>query len=103
VANSPAAYEVRLTEGAARQFRKLEATDRERIREALLRVAEQSASPSGLRGGKSLKQIRGRRDRFFRLRVGQLRVMFDLLTEERVLLVLGVVDRRDLERWLRGR
>ena len=29
--------------------------------------------------------------------------MYDLLEDERVLLVLGVVPRRDLERWLRGR
>jgi hypothetical protein len=29
--------------------------------------------------------------------------MFDLLTEERVMLVLGIVHRRNLERWLRTR
>jgi hypothetical protein len=29
--------------------------------------------------------------------------MFDLLDDESVLVVLGIVNRRDLERWLRGR
>jgi hypothetical protein len=29
--------------------------------------------------------------------------MYDVIDEERTLLVLGVVHRRDLERWLRGR
>jgi len=37
------------------------------------------------------------------LRVGDYRVMYDLVAEDRVLLVLGVVHRRDLERWLRSR
>jgi hypothetical protein len=29
--------------------------------------------------------------------------MFDLLDDKRVLLVHAIVNRRDLERWLRGR
>ncbi len=29
--------------------------------------------------------------------------MYDVIPEDRVLLVLGVVDRKDLDRWLRGR
>ncbi|MEX2105434.1 MAG: type II toxin-antitoxin system RelE/ParE family toxin [Solirubrobacterales bacterium] len=98
-----AAYEVRLTKAAAKQFRELGSPDGERVRESLLRPASQIASRAGVRGGKSLKQIRGRRDRFYRLRIGDLRIMFDLLGEERVLLVLGIVQRRDLERRLRSR
>jgi len=35
--------------------------------------------------------------------VGDHRVMYDLVNEDRVLLVLGIVHRRDLERWLRSR
>jgi mRNA-degrading endonuclease RelE of RelBE toxin-antitoxin system len=48
-----------------------------------------------------LKAIAGRADRFFRLRVGDYRVMFDVVEDDEVILVLGVVHRRDLERWLR--
>jgi mRNA-degrading endonuclease RelE of RelBE toxin-antitoxin system len=59
--------------------------------------------PVGGRGAKSLKAITGRADRFFRLRVGDYRVMFDVIEEDRVVLVLGVIHRQDLERWLRGR
>jgi hypothetical protein len=29
--------------------------------------------------------------------------MYDVIEDERVLLVLGIVHRGDLERWLRGR
>jgi mRNA-degrading endonuclease RelE of RelBE toxin-antitoxin system len=96
-------YEIRATPEAARQIRKLDESMRERLAEALRQLARDATDDSGARGSKSLKQIRGRRDRFFRLRVGDLRIMFDTLKEERVLLVVGVVNRRDLERWLRSR
>jgi mRNA-degrading endonuclease RelE of RelBE toxin-antitoxin system len=101
--SSPDAYEIRLTKAAVKQLRDLSAVDGKRIRAALREQAGRSPSSSGGRGGKSLKSIRGRRDRFFRLRVGELRIMFDLLDDEHVLLVHGIVNRRDLERWLRSR
>ncbi len=53
--------------------------------------------------GKKVKTIKGQADSFHRLRVGDYRVMYDLIPEDRVLLVLGTVHRRDLERWLRSR
>lgn len=97
-------YEVRLSSAATRQFRKLPTHNRESIRKALIRTAEQAERGfAGKRGGKTLKAIHGQRDRFFRLRVGDSRVMFDILDAEQVLHVLGIVHRRDLERWLRGR
>jgi mRNA-degrading endonuclease RelE of RelBE toxin-antitoxin system len=42
-------------------------------------------------------------DEFHRLRVGDYRVMYDVIPADRVLLVLGIVHRRDLERWIRAR
>jgi len=53
--------------------------------------------------GKAVKTIRGADDTFHRLRVGDYRVMYDILDDEQVLLVLGVIHRGDLERWLRNR
>ena len=50
-----------------------------------------------------MKTIRGTHDVFHRLRIGDLRVMYDVIEADRVVLVLGIVDRGDLERWLRGR
>lgn len=94
-------YEVRVSPAAARQLRKLDADSRKRVEKALIREGERARS--GKRRGKAVKAIRGRGDAFVRLRVGDLRVMFDLSDDEHVLLVLGVVHRRDLERWLRGR
>jgi mRNA-degrading endonuclease RelE of RelBE toxin-antitoxin system len=75
---------------------------RNRIRKALLRLAVQVTDPDR-RMGKSVKTIRGTSDTFHRLRVGDFRVMYDVIQRDRVILVLGIVDRRDLERWLRTR
>lgn len=103
VERRPDAYEVRLAPAAARTLSKLPAEARRRVGAALEREAARAAQPGRAgRGGKSVKALRGRGDSFIRLRVGDFRVMYDLIAEERVLLVLGVVHRRDLERWLRG-
>lgn len=97
-------YEVRVAPAAARTVKKLPADVRRRVTNALRTQADRAARRGeGKRGGKTVKAIRGRADRFFRLRVGDYRVMYDLIDEERTLLVLGVVHRRDLERWLRAR
>jgi len=61
------------------------------------------AGKPGRIAGKSVKTIQGAGDSFHRLRVGDHRVMYDEIDEDRVILVLGIVHRGDLERWLRNR
>ena len=68
-----------------------------------LETLAQNASRPGRIGGKTVKTIHGFADTFHRLRVGDLRVMYDVIDDDRVVLVLGVVHRGDLERWLRAR
>jgi len=65
-------------------------------------LAEQAAAGRRI-GGKKVKTIRGVLDSFERLRVGDYRVMYDVIHEDRIVLVLGIVHRGDLERWLRNR
>jgi mRNA-degrading endonuclease RelE of RelBE toxin-antitoxin system len=72
------------------------------VRTSLERLAEDLAEPKRIHG-KRVKTIRGAADSFHRLRVGDYRVMFDVINEDRVVLVLGIVHRGDLERWLRSR
>jgi mRNA-degrading endonuclease RelE of RelBE toxin-antitoxin system len=67
-----------------------------------VQLAESVGSPSRI-GGKLVKTIQGTRDTFHRLRVGDIRVMYDVLDNDRIILVLGIVHRSDLERWLRNR
>jgi mRNA-degrading endonuclease RelE of RelBE toxin-antitoxin system len=60
------------------------------------------AEPDRVRG-KRVKTLKGVSESFYRLRVGDHRVMFDVIEEDRVVLVLGIVHRGELERWLRAR
>jgi len=68
----------------------------------LEKLAEDVAKPGRIRG-KSVKTIRGVADSFHRLRAGDYRIMYDVIEDDRVVLVLGVVHRTELERWLRNR
>lgn len=95
-------YEVQLAPAAARTFEKLPTDVRRRVRKALEKLGADAATPGRI-GGKSVRTIHGVSDTFHRLRVGEYRVMFDVIEEKRVLLVLGIVHRGDLERWLRNR
>lgn len=35
------------------------------------------------------------------MRVGNYRIMYEVIDAERVVLILGIVQRKDLEQWLR--
>ena len=72
------------------------------MRQALENLARDAAEPGRI-DGKAVKTIRGAGDSFHRLRVGDYRVMYDAVDSDRVILVLGIVHRGDLERWLRRR
>ncbi len=87
---------------AVRAFKKLSPELRTRVEEALEKLAR-DASQTGRIGGKAVKAIQGVSDSFHRLRIGDYRVMYDTIDEDRVILVLGVVHRSDLERWIRSR
>ena len=87
---------------AVRALDKLSPELRTRIEEAL-RTLARDASQAGRIGGESVKTIQGVSDAFHRLRVGDYRVMYDIIDEHRVILVLGIVHRGDLERWIRNR
>ena len=96
------AYQVRLAPSAVAAISKVSPELRNRIIRAL-RTQAANAAGHGPIGGKRVKTIHGTQDSFERLRVGDYRVMFDLIHGDRVLLVLGIVHRRDLERWIRNR
>jgi mRNA interferase RelE/StbE len=96
-------YRVEMAPAAARQLRKLDDRASRRVRVGLRELAADVADPAGGRGGKARKTLRGTADTFHRLRIGDYRVMYDVIAADRVVLVLGIVHRRDLERWLRGR
>jgi mRNA-degrading endonuclease RelE of RelBE toxin-antitoxin system len=65
-------------------------------------LARDVAKPGRIEG-KAVKTLHGASESFRRLRVGEHRVMYDVLDADRVLLILGIVHRSDLERWIRSR
>lgn len=64
--------------------------------------AEEAAAGRGF-GRKKVKETRGARDSFFRMCAGDYRVMLDVIDDESVVLVPGVLHRHDLEHWVRNR
>jgi mRNA-degrading endonuclease RelE of RelBE toxin-antitoxin system len=72
------------------------------MRKELERLAAEAAKQERI-VGKAVKTIRGTHDSFHRLRVGDHRVMYDVIDEDRIVLVLGIVNGGDLERWIRNR
>lgn len=98
----PESYAIELTPLAVKAFRKLPAEAQARLRAALERLGADVVQ-TGRIGGRRVKTIQGVDDSFHRLRVGDFRVMYDVIEIDRVVLVLGIVRRGELERWIRNR
>jgi mRNA-degrading endonuclease RelE of RelBE toxin-antitoxin system len=73
-----------------------------RVRQVLEKL-DVDVAGSGRVGGKSVKTNQGAGDTFHRLRVGDHRVMYDVIEDEHVILIHGIVHRSELERWIRNR
>lgn len=95
-------FRVELAPAAVRSFRALDPQDQSRVQAGLLAFAAGLSKP-GRRGGKSVKTLHSAGEDFTRIRIGNYRVMCDVLPDDRVVLVAGIIDRRDLETWLRKR
>ena len=84
-----AAYLVRIKRSATRDLAQIARQDRERIVYAIDRLAEQPHAGHSLKG-----DLRGLR----RIRVGDYRVIYELLDNELVVLVVRVAHRREAYR-----
>src|SRR5688500_2858269 len=92
----------RAAPSAVRAFKKLPPEVQKRVRRALEKLAGDAARQGRVRG-KTVTTIHSVSDSCHRLRVGDYRVMYDVIEEVQVILVLGVVHRGDRERWIRNR
>ncbi len=88
---SMAAYSVRIKRSAARDLAKIGSRDRERIVYDIDLLGEQPHAGHPLKGG-----LRGLR----RVRVGDYRVVYEVLDNELVVLVVRVAHRREVYRRL---
>jgi len=91
-------FRVELARSAARAFERARRPERRRLERAIDALARNPRQP-----GKLVKAIQGTKDQFLRMRVGDYRIMYEVVDADRVVLILGIVHRRDLEEWLRQR
>lgn len=90
-------YEIILSPGALDDFRRLKAPLRAAVRAAL----EQHLRHEPARTGKSrIKPLRGMARPQFRLRVGDIRVFYDV--SESAVEVLAIISKAEAEAWLEG-
>ncbi len=89
---------VELARAAARTFEPASKPERTRLERAIDALRVNPPPP-----GKLVKAIQGPHDEFLRLRVGDYRVLYEILDADHVVLIHGIVHRRDLEQWLRQR
>ncbi len=89
-------FRVELARSAARAFERAPRPERRRLERAI-----DSLSRNPRPAGKLVKAIQGTKDAFLRMRVGDYRVMYEVAEADRVVLILGIIQRKDLEQWLR--
>ena len=85
------AYTPRYSKRFAKAFKAVSVADRKRIAKAIEKLA---ADP--FPEGKSVKRLRGPKDEFYRLRVGDWRILYDVSSEN--LDILDLVPRGELEK-----
>ena len=94
--DEPQPFRVELSRQARRVFERLPAADRSQVAKAL-DALEREPRPRG----KQVKAIKGTRDAFLRYRVGDYRLLYETVDVDHVVLVAGIVARKDLEDWIR--
>jgi mRNA interferase RelE/StbE len=91
-------WRVELSRAATRAFERASKPDRKRIERAIDGLAT-NPRPSG----KLVKAVQGPHDEFLRLRAGDFRILYEVFDADRVVLIHGIVARKELEEWLRRR
>lgn len=79
------AWKLQIAEPAQKDFRKLPANDQRRVKAALLAMQEEPFSGD-------IQRLKGQ-PTAWRRRVGNHRIIYDLYTEERLIVVSGILRR----------
>jgi mRNA interferase RelE/StbE len=87
-------YRIELIPKAERDFKSLDGSVRQRIKQRIDSLAE-NPFPSGI------KKIEGE-DELYRLRVGDYRILYQVKGKILLVLIIGIGHRRDIYRRLRG-
>ena len=89
-------FRVELARSAAPAFEQAPRPERRRLERAIDSLSRNPRPP-----GKLVKAIQGTKDAFLRMRVGDYRIMYEVVDADRLVLILGIIQRKDLEQWLR--
>ncbi|MDQ6879456.1 MAG: type II toxin-antitoxin system RelE/ParE family toxin [Candidatus Dormibacteraeota bacterium] len=90
-------YRVEVSRSAARVFERAPRTERLRLERAIDALSKNPRPP-----GKLVKAIQCK-DAFLRMRVGYYRLIYEVDDPNKMVLILGIIHRKDLEEWLRQR
>ena len=91
-------WRVELASQAVRTLRKLRGEERERMVRALDSL-EVDPHPAG----KHVKALEGAREPLLRYRVGDQRIVYEVVDAKHLVVIRGIVARGDLDEWLRKR
>jgi mRNA interferase RelE/StbE len=89
-------WRVELGSQAARTLRKLRGVERERVIKAI-DALRTDPRPSG----KHVKALEGAPEPLLRYRVGDHRIVYAVIDASQVVVIRGIVARKDLDKWLR--
>ena len=91
-------YDIIIAESAVQQFNRLDARRRSFVKEAMRNYLVHAPTTTGK---SSIKRLRGLRQPQFRLRVGDVRVFYDVNEDRKRVEVLGFVMKPEAANWLR--
>jgi mRNA interferase RelE/StbE len=91
-------WRIELSRPAARALERASKPDHKPIERAIDGLGTNPRPP-----GKLVNAIQGPHDDFLRLRVGDFRILYEVFDADRVVLIHGVIPRKELEEWLRQR
>jgi mRNA interferase RelE/StbE len=83
------AYDVRITEPAEKQLKKLNVGIRKRLHVKMLELGEDPRPPG-------VKKLEG--DELYRVRVGDFRIIYAIRDKELIVLIVRVADRKEAYR-----
>ena len=91
-------WRVELASQAAGTLRKLRGDERERVMKAIGGLQSDPRPP-----GKHVKALEGTPEPLLRYRVGDRRIVYEVIDAKQVVVIRGIVARKDLDKWLRSK
>jgi mRNA interferase RelE/StbE len=93
-------YQIIIARSAVKEYEKLDPSSRSEAKKAMIRYLQ--SEPKRIRKTR-VKRLVGLRRPQYRLRVGDLRIYYDVNDKQKRVEILGFVPKAQTERWLKAR